>query len=434
MKTINGDILIKDYEIKFENNQEVLYLYIDFNSEFAKLDSKYKKRKLKKYIKDYIKRHNINFRGTTVAIMVSGVMIGTIVLNHPNNSKQSNAILNKDYIVSIVTGYDEIINDTKGLEKKYNDKIDIKSNQGKSVVLNKKNTENNNKNEEKINFDNIKNNNVSDKKIALEEQKEYVKVYRTNGEVLEIELEDYILGVVAAEMPASFDIEALKAQAILARTYTLKAISNGKKITDDSNTQNYKSNNELKSMWGSSYNSYYNKVKDAVNTTKGAYLSYNGNYIEAVYHSTSNGKTENSKNVWGITFPYLVSVDSLYDNTNKSFIYEVTFTNEEVTKKLGQLVNEDTIYNITSRNETNRVENIFIDNIIYSGVELRTKLGLRSTDFDIEKIDNGIMIITRGYGHGVGMSQYGANGMAHNGYDYKSILLHYYKGVTISYR
>ena len=436
--------MIRDYEIKLINNKEILYLYIDFNSEFAKLNSKRKKRKLKKYIKDYIERHNIDFKGTTVAIIVSGMMVGTIIFNKPINKSLSLNSLNNNYIVSIFNNYDssnelDIIEENKTIEEDkkivINEEKEIKKENKVDYSYNvKENGINTTVIEESINIDR---NNNSIEEVNKTEVKEvsniYVNVYRSNGQVLTIELEDYLIGVVGAEMPASFNIEALKAQAILARTYTLKAIKNGKKLTDESSTQNYKSNVELESMWGNNYNTYYNKIKDAVLSTKGMYLSYNGEYIEAVYHSTSNGKTENSKYVWGNSFPYLVSVDSVYDSTNKNYLYSVNISLEELSKKLGQIVDKNTVYNIISRNESGRVDSIAIDNINYTGVELRTKLGLRSTDFDIEKIDNGIKIITRGYGHGVGMSQYGANGMANNGFDYKSILLHYYKGVTINY-
>ena len=233
-------------------------------------------------------------------------------------------------------------------------------------------------------------------------------------------------------MPASFNKEALKAQSVLARTYTLKCLKNGKTITDNSSTQNYKSINELKNMWGISFDTYYNKIVNAVNSTKGEYLSYNGDYIEAVYHSTSNGKTENSINVWGNSFPYLISVESIYDNTNKNFIVSKFFTYEEISNKLERIITSDSIFNIISRNESGRVNNIEIDGINYNGVDFRTLLGLRSTDFDIEKVNDGVFITTKGYGHGVGMSQYGANGMANNGYSYKDILFHYYRGVNIS--
>lgn len=264
------------------------------------------------------------------------------------------------------------------------------------------------------------------------DNKTYVTVYRTNGTVLTLELEEYIIGVVGAEMPASFHSEALKSQAIIARTYALKAMKNNRVLTDDSKTQNYKDINQLKSMWGSSYNTYYNKIKNAVESTKGIYLTYNGSIIEAVYHSTSNGYTESSINVWGNDYSYLTSVESKYDSINSSFLKETFITYEKISKLLNTTVTKDTNFNILSYTSSNRVDIIEVNGIEYTGVKFRSLLGLRSTDFEIKKQEDGIVFVTKGYGHGVGLSQYGANGMAKNGYTYKQILKHYYKGITIS--
>ena len=157
------------------------------------------------------------------------------------------------------------------------------------------------------------------------------------------------MGVVGAEMPASFHNQALMAQAIIARTYALKANSKGQILSDNESTQSYKDNDELKSLWGSSYNAYYNKIKGAVISTKGMYLTYNGEYIDAVYHSTSNGKTEDSSNVWGNYFPYLVSVESPYDSLNPSFSQDKTITYQELSTKLNTDINIDTDFFIQSK-------------------------------------------------------------------------------------
>ena len=162
------------------------------------------------------------------------------------------------------------------------------------------------------------------------------------------------------------------------------------------------------------------------------YLTYNGKYIEAVYHSTSNGYTEDSKNVWGNAFPYLVSVESEYDSLNPSFIKQKNISYEELSNKLNMSINKETTFSILSKTSGNRVDNIEIGGKTYKGVDLRNILGLRSADFDVEKKEEGVVFTTRGYGHGVGLSQYGANGMAKNGYSYVEILKHYYKGVSIS--
>ena len=235
-------------------------------------------------------------------------------------------------------------------------------------------------------------------------------------------------------MPALFHEEALKAQSVIARTYALKAKAQNKVLTDNESTQSYKSNDELAKMWGTSYNNYHNKVKTAVLATKGEYLTYNGQYIEALYHSTSNGKTETSTNVWGNSYPYLVSVSSEYDYLNPSFESTKTFTYEELSNLLQSDINKDTLFTILGKTEGDRVSFIEVAGKKYTGVDFRNLLGLRSADFEIEKQDTNIIIKTKGYGHGVGMSQYGANGMAKNGYFYKDILLHYYKGVSLSHQ
>ena len=232
-------------------------------------------------------------------------------------------------------------------------------------------------------------------------------------------------------MPASFNMEALKAQAVVARTYALKTINTGKILTDDVKTQTFKDNDELKKIWGSNYDTYFNKVKSAVLSTKGEYLTYNGTIIDAVYHSTSNGKTENAKNVWGNSVPYLISVDSMYDNLNPSYEKTTFVSYTDISNKLKLEVNGDTTIKLVGVTEGDRVSYINILDRTFTGVEFRNILGLRSADFDIEKTDLGLNIITRGYGHGVGMSQYGANGMAKAGINYKEILKHYYYGIKI---
>ena len=444
--------MISNYEIKNNNNEEILYIYLDFNTEFAKIKNKKKRLKLKKEIKDYIKKNNINFKGTTVAIIVGGIMIGTIMLNKPKYNNTYS--LNDNYTISLINK-DMLINN---LETEINTKDSIKD-KDSNQNTNKTEIKTKEENVLKINETNkiIKEDNIilnTSKEIANNEIKEeidinissnikeevpeednntYITIYRKSGEVLKLELEEYLIGVVSSEMPASFNIEALKAQAIISRTYTLKSIETNKRLTDTSSTQVYKDNNELKSIWGSNYNAYYNKIKSVVDSTKGIVLTYNGNLIEAVYHSTSNGRTENSDNVWKYSFPYLVSVDSPYDSTNKSFIQTIFFTYEELSNKLNSIINIDTNFNITN-NESNRVKNIEFNNIILTGVEFRTKLNLRSTDFILEKTTEGINITTKGYGHGVGLSQYGANGMANNGANYETILKHYYTGVNLSYK
>ena len=414
--------LINGYEIRFIDNEEVLYMYFDNNVEFGSFNKK--KRNLKKDIKKYIKSNKIPFKGSLVAIMVGGVFAGTIMLN--NYKKGNNSVIsNSSKIVAIMDNYDYIEPDELLYEETIsNDEIVNSEETIKKEVINTP------KEEKVVESKNIEVKYIDELLDVNNDSSNYVTLYRKNGSIINIELEEYVIGVVGAEMPASFNSEALKAQAVLARTYALKTQESGKTLTDTNSTQNYKDNNELKSMWGLSYDTYYNKIKNAVMNTKGEYLTYNGKIIDAVYHSTSNGYTEDSIYVWGNDKPYLKSVESIYDNTNKSFIKTIFFSYEEMSTKLGIDVNMESSINIISKNPSNRVLNVDINGVVFKGTDFRNKLGLRSTDFDIELLDNGVNITTRGYGHGVGMSQYGANGMANNGSNYRDILAHYYTGVS----
>ena len=445
--------MINSYEIKKYNSEEVLYLYFDFNTEFARINFNSKKEKLEKIIQDFIKENRIAFTGTTVALIVGGTMVGNIILN--NDKKEMRTIENSLVFEEKVQDYkpietiDEPVLEeniqNKVLDKK--EEISTKPMEQSTIIKSEKTNirnENTTLNEIKKETSNNEVNNTTNSSTAKQENKieetkveeqskTYVKVKRLNGQVLNLELEEYIVGVVGAEMPAAFHEQALMAQAVIARTYALKAVQKGQVLTDNESTQSYKSSDELKSQWGSSYNTYYNKIKNAVSSTQGMYLTYNGTYIEAVYHSTSNGRTEDSSNVWGNSFPYLVSVESEYDSLNTSFISEKTITYQELSSKLGIDININTEFNIISKTSGNRVDTLQIDSKDYNGVQFRNLLGLRSADFDIAKTDTGITFTTRGYGHGVGLSQYGANGMAKAGYSYEQILKHYYRCVTINH-
>lgn len=253
----------------------------------------------------------------------------------------------------------------------------------------------------------------------------------TGGKVETMNLEDYVVGVVASEMPITFHSEALKAQAIVARTFAMKKTSQGVTLLNSTSHQTYKSESQLRSMWGSSYDANITKIRNAVNTTKGMVLTYNGQYIDALYHSISNSKTEMPKYVWGSDLPYLQSVSSNWDTKVKGFESSTNISYSTLSSKLGQIITKDTEFKVLSETVSGRVEKIQIGSSTYSGVKLRSLLGLRSTDFKIEKGETSVKVITRGFGHGVGMSQNGANEAAKEGYTYDRILKHYYTGVSI---
>ncbi len=269
--------------------------------------------------------------------------------------------------------------------------------------------------------------------VFLNEEKKVTIKNNETTEEKELELEEYIIGVVAGEMPASFEVEALKAQAIAARSYAMNKIKSSKEtydlVTDVSN-QVYITQDEMKEKWQSEYDYYYNKIKDAVLETKGLVMKYNDEIISAYYFAMSNGSTEDVSLVFGESKDYLQSVDSSWDKNVKNFTVETNITKEEFCKKLDISCNDIIINNI-KRSETKRVNEITINNKTFKGTEVRSILNLRSTDFNIE-INESIKITTKGYGHGVGMSQYGANEMAKNGSTYEEILKHYYNNIEIS--
>lgn len=430
--------MISGYKIINQNNDEdVLFLYLDFSFEFGG-----KKQSFFKTIKRFLK--TINFKGTKILLVSSGIIIGTLYINPykinkldtPTNYNYVSKIIIHDFNENELTDYEINVNNDnkiqKGniLEKEKNDSV----NNATNVNIQKSNKLSNNVEENSTNKSNFtetkKDNYTETKKENIKKNEITVTVYRNNGKIINLELEEYVLGVVGAEMPASFNIEALKAQAILARTYALKSIKNGKKLTDTVSTQAYKDNSELQKLWKNDYTKYYEKIKKAVNETKGKVILYNNEYIDAVYHSTSNGKTENSKNVWKNSLPYLVSVDSSWDKNVKSYKKETIFEINEFCNILKLDVEEPITYEII-HNETGRVRQITINNKTFSGTEFRNLLKLRSADFEIEINDEKVKVTTYGYGHGVGMSQYGANEMAKQGYSYIQILKHYYTGVVI---
>lgn len=430
--------MISGYKIINQNNDEdVLFLYLDFSFEFGG-----KKQSFFKTIKRFLK--TINFKGTKILLVSSGIIIGTLYINPykinkldtPTNYNYVSKIIIHDFNENELTDYEININKDdkiqKGniLEKEKNDSV----NNATNVNIQKSNKLSNNVEENSTNKSNLtetkKDNYTETKKENIKKNEITVTVYRNNGKIINLELEEYVLGVVGAEMPASFNIEALKAQAILARTYALKSIKNGKKLTDTVSTQAYKDNSELQKLWKNDYTKYYEKIKKAVNETKGKVILYNNEYIDAVYHSTSNGKTENSKNVWKNSLPYLVSVDSSWDKNVKSYKKETIFEINEFCNILKLDVEEPITYEII-HNETGRVRQITINNKTFSGTEFRNLLKLRSADFEIEINDEKVKVTTYGYGHGVGMSQYGANEMAKQGYSYIQILKYYYTGVVI---
>lgn len=274
-----------------------------------------------------------------------------------------------------------------------------------------------------------------------------VKLLHTKtGEVEELELDQYLLGVVSSEMPASFENEALKAQAVVARTYTMYKIVNGSKhensdICDDSTCcQAWISKEDRLNKWKEEeQNANWAKIENAVYSTKGKIITYDNKPINAFFHSNSGGTTDTATAVWGGTnYPYLQAVQTSGEDTYSQYNSEVTVTKDEFVSKIKEYHSDLEIdfslenqIEILEYTEGERIKTIKIGNLELSGVEIRTIFGLKSAKFNISIEGDEIKFAVIGYGHGVGMSQTGADSMAKQGSNYEEIIKHYYTGVEI---
>ena len=251
-----------------------------------------------------------------------------------------------------------------------------------------------------------------------------------------IPLEKYIVGVLAGEMPVYFELEALKAQAVASRSYALKRIEYNKDseydVVDSVLNQVYLDDEYLKQAWNDNYIKNINKLRRAVNETLDEYLEYNGEVIDALFFSTSNGYTEDSNLVFNLDLPYLKSVKSDWDkNTSSVFNSSISMSLQEFYDKLGLNYEKELDVEILKKSDSGRILELKINGINLKARDMYDKLGLKSTDFELKQVNSNIIINTKGYGHGVGMSQYGAEGMAKEGYKYDEILIHYYIGTKL---
>lgn len=276
-----------------------------------------------------------------------------------------------------------------------------------------------------------------------------IKLLHTeSGQIEEINLDEYLYGVVSAEMPASFQIEALKAQAVVARTYTIYQIQNngnkheGAHICDSSQCcQAWITKEDRLAKWEEAEReSNWQKITKAVDETAGKIITYEGNPINAFFHSNSGGVTESSVNIWGgVEYPYLKSVETSGEDGYSQYSSEVSFTQEDLLNKIKEKYRdvqidfnaEDSIQ-ILEYTESGRVRTIKFGNTQIAGTEARTILGLRSTNFVVNKQEGKIIFSVTGYGHGVGMSQTGADSLAKSGTGYEEIIKHFYIGVQIT--
>ena len=267
------------------------------------------------------------------------------------------------------------------------------------------------------------------------------------GKIQKIDIEEYLCGVLSGEMPSDFNIEALKAQAVAARTYVIYNQENGSSkhkdsvvCTDYTHCQEYKDEKELKKLKGEDWiKNSYPIIKQAVNETKGHVITYDGEPILPLYFSTSSGKTENSEEVFSTEYPYLRSVDSSYDKYAPKYASTLKISNKDFVAKLKKVyaninineVNLSSQVKIVSRSDGGAVNKIKLGDKELTGRDVRSILNLNSSNFEIKFDTNSLDFIVKGYGHGVGMSQWGAEGMAEEGYKYYEILSHYYSDTTI---
>ena len=281
-----------------------------------------------------------------------------------------------------------------------------------------------------------------------EKENETLSVYIKNEDRVEqMNMAQYLKEVVSAEMPASFEPEALKAQAVAARSY-LEARRNAYKTsgipdvhkgaeicTDSAHCKAWISEEKRRKSWGTEADVNWRKISNAVDATLGEVMTYNGEIISAVFHSTSSGKTENSKDVWGGERPYLVSVDSPGDLQSPKYKSEKEMTMEEFKKTATENIKgvdfSKEIIGDIYRSEAGGILSISIGGAAVKGTEFRKIFGLRSTNVNIVQNGDKINFDVTGYGHGVGMSQYGANYLASEGKNYKEILKTYYTGIEI---
>ena len=297
---------------------------------------------------------------------------------------------------------------------------------------------------------------TSDARIDSENKSEYtynkyatIKLLHVKDNTIEeLNIDEYLLGVVSAEMPADFAEEALKAQAVVARTYTIYMIEHNQgkhenaDICDNSSCcQAWISKEDRLARWDEDKReTNWKKIENSVYSTAGKVVTYNGEVIDAFFHSNSGGKTEEVSNVWGgANLPYLQSVETSGEDAYSQYASEVVLTKSEFEDKIKQKYPEFAIdYNnaecikIIEYTQGNRVKTIKIGNLELSGVEVRGLIGLKSANFIVEISSDNIKFSVKGYGHGVGMSQTGADSMAKQGSDYEKIIKHYYTGVEIT--
>lgn len=273
----------------------------------------------------------------------------------------------------------------------------------------------------------------------------------STGEVLAVSARDYVIGAVCAEMPATFEPEALKAQAVAAHTYAVRQqlleqenptseLCGADFSNDPAEYQAFFTENQAKQYYGAQFDTYYETIAEAVDEVLPYLLTYEEEPIIAAFCSMSAGQTESAETVWGQAVPYLVPVDSAADESAPHFLEEVSFSKNDLQKAMKTIAPKakfsadqpESWLTVEEVSDSGTVKTAKVGGVSVSGQDIRTALSLRSAAFTVEAETDSIVITTKGYGHGVGMSQYGANAMAKNGATWKEILAYYYPETSLT--
>ncbi len=257
-------------------------------------------------------------------------------------------------------------------------------------------------------------------------------------ETADVKTFDYIVGAVASEMPASYETEALKAQAVACYSYMLWVRENSDNaeydITNDPSThQGYLTDEEMKEKWGEKYESYKGKIEEAVSAVYGEYMTYEGEVILALFHAISPGKTQDSEEVWESSLPYIKSKTAPGDSLSPDFDSELTVPCQKIREifSIDESVKNSELIDIFSLSDSSFIKNIPVGNGSVSAGEIAAKLSLQSPYFTAEYKEGNYIFFVKGYGHGLGMSQYSADYMARQGSKYDEILFHFYDDIKI---
>ncbi len=273
---------------------------------------------------------------------------------------------------------------------------------------------------------------------------ETISVFRTSAnQAQRISMFEYVCGSVAAEMPLAYHEEALKAQAVACYTNALrlktdKTYENGD-ISDDSRVhQGYIDEAQRREKWGADFDKYESKLKSAVKAVESEALYYDNELCVAAFYAISCGKTENAKNIWGTDVPYLVSVDSSGDKYSPNYASTVVFDKTDFVENAHKICPEiknikttENIITVTKKSPSGTVLQATLNGKTFTGEEIRKAFSLRSPVFTVKATADAVTFNVSGYGHGVGLSQYGSDYLARQGMNYKEILLHYYSGAEL---